>query len=119
MFTRTFDNKGTKNLTAEFVGDSEKVGASATVRIVNYREEVIDQYNSFLDRLERKGYKVGEDTTPIELLNMLSKRLDGTKEAAATLVREFEIAEYSHYEVSRNNFVNAVRAKNELEGKFG
>ena len=113
----TFSSKGTFTVTATIQDDSEYKGTSrqVTVRVVDYREEVVRLYNDSLQELRRNGLPLSPESTPREVEHLVRQRWNGGSEAhVGQMVDRFEEADYSLHEVHRDNYVEMYRACSQL-----
>ena len=86
--------------------------AEQSIRVVDYRAECERLYNmTVLEYAKRSGVDP-EQLTPRQLLERLSNKLSRRELELVTEI--FEIARYSNHEVTREHFVNMVRALRRL-----
>lgn len=114
-----FDVKGIHKLKAKFLGNSdlEEVNSEAEVKIVDYREEIVDLFNSFFKSAKTKFQGVQEEMTPRELQTTIVNQIDASKqEPLETTVSIFEIADYSLHEMARKDYERIYIALKKLEG---
>ena len=113
-----FSIKGTYSLKAKFAGDDEWEAAMAekNLRIVDYREEIVDLFNSFFRSAKTRFRSVSDEMTPRELQVALINQVDKTKlDALDRVVSIFELADYSLHEVDRKDYERIYQALKELE----
>jgi transglutaminase-like putative cysteine protease len=114
-----FDVKGIHRLKAKFFGNSdfEEVISEVEVKIVDYREEIVDLFNSFFKSAKTKFQGVREEMTPRELQTTLVNQIDASKqEPLETAVSVFEVADYSLHEMARRDYERIYIALKKLEG---
>jgi len=101
-----------------FHGSEERrpTTAQRTLRVVDYREEVVRLYHAFLERVRQRGIEVPADATPREVQGLLFPT--GVDEAALEqLTTHFEEADYSTHEVARRRYEEAYLAFSRLTGE--
>ncbi len=114
-----FDVKGVHRLRAKFVGsdDGEEVVSEVDVKIVDYREEIVDLFNSFFKSAETRFQGVEDKMTPRELQYTLASQMEAAKqEPLETAVSIFEVADYSLHPVARREYERIYIALKKLEG---
>jgi transglutaminase-like putative cysteine protease len=114
-----FDVKGAHKLKAKFSGDDEweDTVVENEIRIVDYREEIVDLFNSFFKSAKTKFQSVHDEMTPRELQGALINQIQAPKhDALDTAVSIFEVADYSLHEVNRRDYEQIYLALKELEG---
>jgi len=114
-----FDVKGVHRLKAKFVGsdDLEEVVSEAEVKIVDYREEIVDLFNSFFKSAKTRFRGVEDEMTPRELQYTLASQMEASKqEPLETAVSIFEVADYSLHPVARGEYERIYIALKKLEG---
>jgi transglutaminase-like putative cysteine protease len=113
----TFSQKGQFELTAKYSPTTESVSAEAraAIRIVDYREEIIDLYNSLIEWLCRLRIDISPEATPREVKEAVIhsfKRI--TAEALNDVILCFEEADYSLHPVNRKNYLTMYLAQKEI-----
>ena len=84
--------------------------------MVDYREEIVDLYNSFKQRLQKHGIEIKEHTTPREIeAKVLAAKPDISPGVLDRFISIFEEADYSLHPVNRSNYAQAFLSKDELE----
>jgi hypothetical protein len=114
-----FDAKGTYRLRAKFSGDDqwEEAVAEAEIRIVDYREEIVDVFNSFFKSAKTKFQSVNDDMAPREFQAALVNHIQASKhEPLETAISIFEVADYSLHEVTRKDYERIYLALKDVEG---
>ena len=99
--------KGQATLAVVFPGDDRHLPGTATqtVRIVDYREEVVALFKEFLGWARAKGVRAHDEATPRELeANVLAAVPDIEAPALGTVVSGFEEAEYSLHPMRRRQY---------------
>ncbi|RLI23979.1 hypothetical protein DRO58_08010, partial [Candidatus Bathyarchaeota archaeon] len=105
--TRVFKEKGLHKIRAEYSGDKLQDVApnERDIRIVDYREEVINLFNSIFDLLRSKGVDISEETTPREFQKAVIDSFSGVnRRALDEFISLFEVAEYSLHPVGRREY---------------
>jgi hypothetical protein len=114
----TFTEKGVHKLKAYFAGNDEwnEAVAETSIRIVDYREEIIDLFNSYLKSALARYQGLNETMTAREiqyrLLNQISESKYGYLE---DLISIFEVANYSLHLITRREYEKMFLAKLNLE----
>jgi hypothetical protein len=114
----TFTEKGLHRLRAHFAGDSELSEATveASIKIVDYREEVVDLFNSFIKSALAKYQGLQENMTAREIQCRLLKEVPESKRSyLEDLVSIFEVANYSLRPITRVEYEKFFLAKLSLE----
>jgi len=114
----TFTEKGLHKLRAHFAGNSElnEATAEASIKIVDYREEIVDLFNSFIKSASAKRQGLGEVMTAREIQYKLLKELPESKHGyLEDLVSIFEVANYSLRPITRADYEKFFLAKLNLE----
>ena len=89
---------GEYTVSASFGGDDERQEASGarSLRVVDFREEIVRLYNEFLDWAETKTPAVSEQSTPREVeLTLVTEGLRVDQKSLDELISRFEEADYS------------------------
>ena len=96
----------------EFRGDDDLViSASRSLRIVDFREEIVRLYGVFLDWAKEQGAGVSDLSTPREAEALLvAGGLPIPRRDLAELVSRFEEADYSEHEIARWHYEAMYRA---------
>ena len=103
-----------------FEGNEEFRSANAVrgLRVVDYRQEVVDLYHACLDMAGQAGMAVPKDGTPRETQAALREaRLD--QDALEDITRCFEEADYSTHEIARRHYEETYLAYLRLAQSFG
>ena len=91
---------GAHTVSVEFAGDDAYLpsAASRNLRIVDFREEIVRLYNTFLDWARGRSADVTEQSTPREVEALLvSQGLPISQKALDELISRFEEADYSEH----------------------
>ena len=105
LITDNFPKKGKYTVTAELKDESEpSMRTNVSLRIVDYREEIIRLYKTFLQHLNIYNLTVEENTTAREVESLLLSSGDFDREYVHNLVDCFEEAEYSDHHITRSNY---------------
>jgi transglutaminase-like putative cysteine protease len=113
----TITRKGQYNLTAQYAMENtgELIADTRIMRIVDYREEVVDLYRRWLDDLRLRGIDPAQEATPREVeRQLLAVRPEVPKAALNKSICCFEEADYSLHPVTRLNYEVMYLADDEL-----
>ena len=113
----TFSKKGQFKLTARYNGEPgiEKASVNRLIRIVDYREEIVDLFNALLDWLPKIGINLAPKATPREIQqNILNSKTNIPEPAIVQVISCFEEADYSLHSLSRNNYRTMYLAQKEI-----
>ena len=114
----TFTEKGVHKLRAYFAGNDEwnEAAAEASIRIVDYREEIVDLFNSFLKSALKSFQGLNEAMTAREIQHRLINQIPESKHGyLEDLVSIFEVADYSLHSITRREYERIFLAKLNLE----
>ena len=105
---------GEYTVSAEFTGDDDLVlSESRSVRIVEFREEIVRLYGVFLDWASQQGAGVSDLSTPREAgVLLMSHGLPIPRRDLDEVIFRFEEADYSEHEISRRHYEAMYRALN-------
>jgi transglutaminase-like putative cysteine protease len=113
-----FDSKGVHTLKA-FSGKNGlgELALEVAVKIVDYREEIVDLFNSFFKSAKTKFQGVHDEMTPRELQKALAGQVSlSEQKSLETAVSIFEVADYSLHQVDRENYERMYTALIKLGG---
>jgi hypothetical protein len=85
-----------------------------TIRALEYREEVVDLFNSVIARWGGYFPSITKDMTPREVQSMVKDRYHDRSEQLETMVSAFELANYSNHPISRKDYERMYLATAEL-----
>ena len=110
---------GTYRVAADFAGEDQYLPTSAQheLEVVEFREDVVSRYNSFLPWMREREPRISEQTTPREMEVMVVE--GGTPidhRALEVVVARFEEADYSLHEIDRPRFEAMYRARRKIVG---
>lgn len=116
-FSQIFERKGTYQVTARLIDKSQPqtVDAETTLRIVDYREEIVDLYRALLQFIDQKYVEIEDEMTAREIECLL---LDTDKFDAESLQKVtdcFEKAEYSIHSIERKDYETIYQSLKELK----
>ncbi len=94
--------------------ESQPLSGEITIRIVEYREEIIRLYKEFLEKLADYNIHAGNEMTAREIENLILKTSDFNSEALSRVVTCFEKAEYSNHLATRKDYETMYMALKEL-----
>jgi hypothetical protein len=111
-----FDKKGLQKIMVVLYDESDKPldATEKTLRIVDYREEIIRLYQSFLQGLIERDIDVKDYMTAREILHMF-QQAGITSPDTACITDCFEEAEYSSHSVTRRTYETIYLALKELK----
>jgi hypothetical protein len=97
---------GEHKVTVGAVADAGHSGDSwVTVRIVDYREEIMRMFNSMCQRFKIADNRAGDELTPREIERMVGAQLpESRRPRLDAAVTTFELANYSVHEIRRTDF---------------
>jgi transglutaminase-like putative cysteine protease len=113
----TFKKKGQYQLTAKYKGEAEGETASAsrTIRIVDYREEIVDLFRALLEWLRVQGLSLPSRATPREIKKILAEAKKAIpSEALDKVITGFEEADYSLHNIERASYKSMYLAQKEI-----
>ena len=107
------DETGEYMVVVVFAGDEDYLptSASRSYRVVDYREEIVRLYNTFLDWARETTGSDIDQATPREVELMLVTR--GTRvpqKSLDELISRFEEADYSEHPIARRHYASMYRA---------
>ena len=110
---------GTYRVAADFAGEDQYLPTSAhhELEVVDFREDVVRRYNSFLPWVREREPRISEQTTPREMEAMVVG--GGTPvdhRALEVVIARFEEADYSLHEIDRPRFEAMYRARRKIVG---
>lgn len=86
-----------------------------SIRIVDYREEIVALFKTILQWARAAGVNAPEDSTPREIeANVAAKLPTVDSEALGAVVRSFEEADYSLHPMTRKQYERMYLACNSL-----
>jgi len=110
-FRLRFKAPGTYTIRTVFAGndDYRPSDAQRTLRVVDYREEIVRLFHSYL---QQSGASIPEETTPREAPRIIRRHVAQVDASALEeLVGVFEEADYSTHEMTREQFERAYIAR--------
>ncbi len=113
----TFTEKGRYSISAQYTGASEDdtAVASRTIRVVDYREEIVDLYKKMQSWCGEVGIALPQDSTPREVEALIKKSARNISEKSLSqMVGCFEEADYSLHPVTRDNYKNMYLAQKDI-----
>ena len=115
----TAERQGEFRVSARFAGDDNYLESSDSrnFRVVDFREEVVRLYNSFV---EWAGQRIsgGHGTTPRELESLVvASGLTVSYRALDEIITRFEEADYSEHEIERRQYESMYRSWNSVVGQ--
>lgn len=113
----TFEEKGPHKVTVRFLGDEGRgaAKAEAELRIVDYREEILDLFNTFSDEHRSSKDEIKDHFTAREAMYVLMKYApESVHNPLEELTTIFEIADYSTHDIRRGEYERFYVAKEEF-----
>ena len=110
---------GTYKIEARFAGDERYAPTSARTEfeVVDFREEVVDRYNSFLPWVREREPSISDQATPREMEAMVvTSGISIDQRALEVVIARFEEADYSLHEIDRPRFEAMYRARRSIVG---
>lgn len=113
----TFPAKGLYNLTAHYGKETDERKASAfrPIRIVDYREEIVDLFNKLVAGFRSMGIKVSDEYTPRKIQYLvLNAKTDIPEKALEDAIYCFEETDYSLHQITREHYEKMYLAQLEI-----
>ena len=110
---------GTYKIETRFAGDERYAPTSARTEfeVVDFREEVVDRYNSFLPWVREREPSISDQATPREMEAMVvTSGMSIDQRALEVVIARFEEADYSLHEIDRPRFEAMYRARRSIVG---
>ena len=108
--THTF-KKGRYTIRARLKKDGRVLEGAREIKIVDYREEVVEIFSSALNTFRERGVDLKADFTPREVQAAVERGVPNINRAALDeLVSVFELAKYSHHPITRKEYERAYRS---------
>jgi transglutaminase-like putative cysteine protease len=116
-----FVQKGAYQVTAKWINKPRRqaTSAEATLRIVNYGEEIVNLYGAFLQNFAQKYVSVEADITAREIERLLLSIGKFDSESLRKVTDYFEKAEYSDHSIIRKDYEIMYQALKELNFDVG
>ena len=118
----SFHASGNFRIGVRFREDKEYRDTSqeALLRIVDYREEVVQLYNDSLQGFRKRGVNLPSESTPREAEELMRRQLgSGTEAAVGQMVEYFEVADYSLHDILRDSYLSMYMACRQLTERGG
>ena len=109
----TAEELGEYVVSARFAGNEGREVASADrgLRVVDFREEIVRLYNSFIDWAKERAAGVSDQSTPREMeLILVDEGLQLDQKSLDELISRFEEADYSEHPIARRHYEAMYRA---------
>ena len=110
---------GTYRVVVDFAGEDQCLPTSAhhEFEVVDFRDDVVRRYNSFLPWVREREPRVSEQTTPREMeVMVVDSRMPIDHRAMEVVIARFEEADYSLHEIDRARFEAMYRARRKIVG---
>jgi hypothetical protein len=116
--TLSFTEKGAFEVAAAYLShpeNEEGVKVSKSIRIVDYREEIIAEYKALLGWFSQKQVSISQDITPREAEKLiLNSGIAVSPDSVEIVIACFEEATYSLHSITRPNYVKMHFAQEEI-----
>jgi len=118
--TYVFKEKGEHTLKAilEETDLYEAASAERKIRVVDYREEIVSLYHSFLEYIKGRNVPIRANMTPREIQQVALER-NVPSEPLKEITRCFEIAQYSSRSIRRKHYETMLKAINLIKKEAG
>ena len=106
-FDKIIGQKGFHLIEVGFVGDErfQSCKTERTVKIVDYKEEIVEVFNTLFSYIRTKGVPLFEKTTPREFEKLVVEKFgDVDRDSLDDFVSVFEIANYSLHSLGRREY---------------
>ena len=110
---------GTYRVDAHFAGDDHYAPTStlADFEVVDFREEVVRRYNTFLPWVREIEPRISDEATPREMeVIVVTSGMPIDQRALEVMIARFEEADYSLHEIDRPRFEAMYRARRAIVG---
>ena len=110
---------GTYRVVVDFAGEDQCLPTSAhhEFEVVDFRDDVVRRYNSFLPWVREREPRVSEQTTPREMeVMVVDSGMPIDHRAMEVVIARFEEADYSLHEIDRPRFEAMYRARRTIVG---
>ena len=110
---------GTYRVVLDFAGGDRFLSASAhhEFEVVDFREDIVGRYNSFLPWVRERDPRISEQTTPREVeVMVVDTGMPVDHRAMEVVIARFEEADYSLHEIDRPRFEAMYRARRRIVG---
>lgn len=116
-FSQIFEKKGVYQLTARLIDISQPttVTAEATLRVVDYREEIVDLYGAFLEFMDKEYVEIRDEMTAREIESLLLNTGKFNARSLQNVTQCFEKTEYSLHSIERNDYEEIYLSLEELK----
>ena len=110
---------GTYRVVVDFAGEDQCLPTSAhhEFEVVDFRDDVVRRYNSFLPWVREREPRVSEQTTPREMeVMVVDSGMPIDHRAMEVVIARFEEADYSLHDIDRPRFEAMYRARRKIVG---
>ena len=110
---------GTYRVSVDFAGAERNLPVSGQreFEVVDFREDVVRRYNSFLPWIREREPSISEQATPREMeLKVVTSGMSVDQRALEVVISRFEEADYSLHEIDRPRFEAMYRARRNIMG---
>jgi hypothetical protein len=116
-FSQIFGKKGVYQLTAQLIDMSQTktVTAETTLRVVDYREEIVDLYRAFLEFINEGSVEIRDEMTAREIESLLLNTGKFNAIALQKVTQCFEKTEYSSHSIDRKDYEEIYLSIDELK----
>ena len=113
----TFSEKAVYTIEAEYKGEAATRGITSkrTVKIVDYREEIIALFKSLKSWFTEQGLSFPLEATPREIeVIVTASKLNISQDILTRLIDYFEEADYSLHSITRENYLKMYLVQKEI-----
>ena len=110
---------GMYRVVVDFPGGDQLLSASAhhEFEVVDFRDDIVRRYNSFLPWVRERDPRISEQTTPREMeVMVVDSGMPVDHRAMEVVIARFEEADYSLHEIDRRRFEAMYRARRSIVG---
>ena len=110
---------GTYRVVVDFAGGDRFLSASThhEFEVVDFREDIVGRYNSFLPWVRERDPRISEQNTPREVeVMVVDSGMPVDHRAMEVVIARFEEADYSLHEIDRPRFEAMYRARRKIVG---
>lgn len=120
-FSQIFETKGIYQVMARLIGESRPQTATSetTLRVVSYREEIVNLYRAFLRFIDQKCVEIEDEMTAREIESLLLSTGKFDAENLQRVTDCFEKSEYSIHSIKRKDYETIYQSLKELEFDAG
>jgi len=116
-FSQIFREKGSYQLIVRLIDkpQSQTITAEAALRVVDYREEIINLYKEFLKFVNQKFAGIEDEMTAREIESLLLSAGESDADNLQKVTDCFELTEYSLHSIERKHYETFYQSLRELK----